>query len=290
MFERFYKLVRNSIRKFTVEGISTYASQASFFIILSIFPFILILLTLIKYTPIDEFFLLSQALKIMPAPLDPLIETIIRELYESTAGSTLLPVSALLALWSSSKGLLAMIRGMNSIYRISDRRNFFLLRLVATLYTVVFLAAILVTLVLLVFGRSIYDYIGNNLVLLHEFIQIVLEQRSIISFCILVFLFLIVYKFMPAKHHAFFVLLPGSLFSAFGWMAASYFFSVYLEHFPYLAYTYGSLTTFILLMLWIYADMYILFLGAQLNISLNRRMEILSNLKRDRRTAAKQKQ
>jgi membrane protein len=264
MLKKIFETGKRFFFKIAGDNISTYSAQASFFIILSVFPFIMLLLTSIKYTKISKALLLSLALKIMPDPIDPLIVSIIDELYRN-AGSALVSISVILAIWSASKGVLSMIRGLNNIYHFDDKRNYFVIRFLSAVYTLIFLVAIVVSLLLLVFGRSIYARIEETSFTLYGLIGFFLRQRLIISIIILTFLFLVIYRVLPSQKYSFKSLLPGALFSALGWIISSYLFSIYFKYFPN-SYTYGSLSTFIILMLWIYAGMYILFIGAEINL------------------------
>ena len=64
------------------------------------------------------------------------------------------------------------------------------------------------------------------------------------------------------------VQLMGAAFSAVGWMIVSWIFSVYLDIFKGFSSMYGSLTTIVLIMLWLYFCMYILLLGGEVNVIL----------------------
>lgn len=264
MLLRIFNSLKGFLIKLEEDHVNAYSAQASFFMILSVFPFTMLLLTLIKYTKLSKSLLLSQAVIIMPDALDPLVISIIDELY-AKASTAVISLSAIVAIWSASKGVLSMIKGLNSVFDVDDKRNYFVVRFIATIYTSLFLFAIIVSLTLLVFGRQIYRYLEDSATVIYRIIGFVINQRLLLSVCILTLLFLIIYKALPAKKFSFFSLLPGALFSALGWIILSFGLSIYMKYFNF-SYTYGSLTTFILLMLWMYIGMSILFIGAEINI------------------------
>lgn len=285
MLKRVFKNVKEFILKITNDDISTYSAQSSFFIMLSLFPFIMLLLTLVKYTILSKSLLLSVAVNITPDVLDPLIISIIDELYSNLAGSALISISAILALWSASRGILSIIKGLNRILEIDDKRNYFVLRFIASIYTVLFIIAILLSLIILVFGRSIYRSLKDTSALLYDVVGFFVNQSTVTSIVILTLLFLVIYKALPAKKSSFALLIPGSLFTAIGWMISSYFFSLYLKLSPNFSYIYGSLSMFILLMLWIYIGMYILFLGCEVNKYFQGQMKSLVNRIKNRKNS-----
>ena len=96
-----------------------------------------------------------------------------------------------------------------------------------------------------------------------------LETRIIITPIVLVAFSLMIYKFLPNRRDKFRYQLPGAMFSAVGWMIISWIFSVYLDVFKGFSSMYGSLTTIVLIMLWMYFCMYCILLGGELNVLLN---------------------
>lgn len=281
MFKCIYSIIKNLLVKLDHDNVSTYSAQASFFIVLSLFPFTMILLTLIKYTPLTEAFLLAQAQEIFPDAIKPLILEIIVQLFQSSGGA-MVSFSIIIAVWSASRGVLAIVKGLNSIFEVNDKRNYFIVRFISSIYTSVFLVAIIASLCLLVFGQKIYSSLEDKATVLHDIIGFILQGRLLFSICLLTLLFLVIYRALPAKKHPYLTHLPGALFSALGWIISSAGLSYYIEIFPNFSYAYGSLQTFILLMLWIYIDMYILFLGAEINIFFKREFDALFRWMKER--------
>ncbi len=257
--------IRLFLKRLKDDDISAYSAQAAFFIILSSVPFILLLLTIIKYTPLTEDMFTNFLLNIMPNSLDGFVEAFINQLYSSASG-TVISITAIATLWSAGKGVLSIIRGMNSIHHISETRNYFLLRAVSAIYTVLFLFAIILILAILVFGNFLYGLLGKHAPLIHEFLGLFINQKVIIAILMLVLFFICVYKIAPDKEYTLFNHLPGSIFSALTWYAFSYFFSIYVDNFSKITSMYGSLSTIAILMLWLYFCMYLMFIGGEINV------------------------
>ena len=263
--KKIYTYIRDFSRQLTLDHVNAYASQSSFFMIIAIFPLLMLLLTLIRYTPVTEQDLIKTTLAIMPDTLDPLIEQIIGEMY-SQSNFAILSITAVTALWSASKGILAIIRGLNSVFGIDEKRNYFHLRIVASFYTIVLLLLIVLSLGFMVFGNSVLRLFSRNMPLLYELVEFIISLRGIYIPIIFTIAFVNVYRIVPNRQYSFFDHLPGALFTSLGWIIFSYVYSIYIDNFASSTYIYGSLTTVVLLMLWIYICMYILFMGAEINI------------------------
>ncbi len=235
---RLYHDCKNMIRKYIDDEMSVYAAQASFFIILAAFPFFMLLLSLIDFIPVlQESDLLEGVVDILPDNLDALAITVIHDVQKSSSAA-LLSVSAIAALWSASKGMLSIERGLNRAYGIEVRRNYLIRRLVCSGYTLLFTFSCAIS--LLFFG---------------------------ISSLVMMFLFLLAfYVILPYQKQRISQQVPGALFTAIGWTVFSYAFSFYFRYFENYIPTYGSLTAIILMMLWLYFCICILFFGAEINV------------------------
>ena len=141
--------------EFVKDEITVYAAQASFFIVLSFFPFIMILLTVIQLVPtISQADLLLVISRLFPEKVYPLVESIVTDLY-TTAPAAILSVTTIVTIWSASRGMMGIERGLNRIINCSKRRNYVISRLINSGYTVVFILVCIMSLVLMVFGTSL---------------------------------------------------------------------------------------------------------------------------------------
>lgn len=260
-----YYMVKAFLKKLREDNVSAFAAQTAFFVILSFLPFLMFLLTLLKFLPIDTAALLSTVSSVFPPQLHEFIGLILGEVMQKTSG-TLLSISVVTALWSASRGILVIIRGMNAVYGNNETRNYFLLRLLSVCYTLLFAVVLILTLVLLVFGNQIYLYIQGRVPLLEHAAFLIISLRTVVSFLVLSVFFWALYVFVPnrrSRHVT--VELPGALLGAAGWMGFSYLYSFYIDHLSNFSAMYGSLTAIVLCMIWLYACMYILFIGGELN-------------------------
>ena len=265
MVKATYKLIRLFDRKIQDDHIQAYSAQAAFFIIISFFPFIMLLFTIVKYFPITESSMLELFSLIFPSGVNSMVVSIVTQIYDTTVSGTLIPVTAITTLWSAGKSFLAIMRGLNVVYEIRETRDYFFLRAISALYTLIFAVMVIITMLLFVFGNRLYLWIERQFPVLMDMALVIISLRTIVGLVTLVVFFLLIYVVIPNRKTNIMKELPGALLSAAGWMGFSYAFSYYIDNFSNFSATYGSLTAIVLFMLWMYFLMYILFIGAECN-------------------------
>ncbi len=251
----------NRVRK---DNISVYSAYGTLFIILSVIPFMMLLLTLIQYLPITEAQLVSIIENILPEAVDPVFRFIVTDL-NITFPTTLLSVTAVFTLWSASKGVLGIFRGMNSVYHSFEHRNYIWLRIICLFYTIAFYVIVLFTLILMVFGEQLQVLLIHQFQWLGRFDQLISFLRLLLSILLQTFFFMIIYKVFPDRKASIWTQIPGALVSSVGWMLFSYAFSIYIKYFSGYSRMYGSLTTVMLAILWMYVCICIILFGGELN-------------------------
>ena len=257
------KKIKNITDKIAEDHISAYAAQSAFFIMLSLVPILLLLMTLVRFTPITQADIMAAAYELFPKTVSSTIISIVNEVYSQTG--TAISVSLLVVLWSAGKGVLAISNGLNTIRGQVETRNYIFLRLRAAIYTVLFLLAIILSLVFLGFGNSISMLVNKYIPVFQYVMDFIIETRTIIMILVLIVFSLSIYMFLPNKRRRLRSQFPGAIFTAFGWTLASFIFSVYMDIFKGFSNMYGSLTTIVIIMLWLYFCMYVMLLGGEMN-------------------------
>lgn len=266
MINATFKLIGLLSRKIRDDNVGAFSAQAAFFIIISFFPFIMLLFSIVQHFTFGEATMLDIFTQIFPNAVDPMIVSIITEIYKTASSSTLISLTAISALWSAGKGFLAIMKGLNSVYEIKETRNYFFLRATSALYTLIFAIMLIATMVLFVFGNRLYVWIEQRLPVLTNMALIIISLRTIVGLFTLLVFFLMIYVVIPNRKTKIMSELPGAMICAGGWMAFSYAFSYYIDNFSNYSSMYGSLTAIVLFMLWMYFCMYILFIGAEFNL------------------------
>jgi membrane protein len=244
--------------------IPVYAANACYFLAISIFPALLLLLASLRYTPLSATDLIRLLEGILPGALMGAAESlIVSTYYNSSAG--LLSISALAALWSASRGIHGLLTGLNRIYGVSEDRGWLFTRFISVLYTFVFLGVLLLTLVVHVFGGTILKLLPISHSPLLRILTGLLDFRGILLLAVQTLVFMLMFAFLPNGRNKLRDTVPGALVSSLGWLVLSGGFSVYVERFASLRNIYGSVYTIALAMLWLYFCLSILFFSAAFN-------------------------
>lgn len=240
------------------------AAQLAYFFLLSLFPFLLFLINLIGYFPVDEEMVIQAIGDYAPPAVIQLIQTNVGNLLNVQNGG-LLSIGIVGTLWAASNGVNAITKALNRAYLIEPKRSFIIYRLFAMLITITMFLVVIVALLLPVFGRMIGEYLFSWVGWSDEFVQLWQTLRwgtsSVIFFIVLTFL----YKFAPRRKVYFKHVVWGALFSTVCWQIVSWGFSYYVSSLRNYSATYGSLGTVIVLMIWFYLFGMIVIIGGVLN-------------------------
>ncbi len=253
--------------KYSEDEMTVYAAQVTFFIILSAVPFIMLLLTVIQLIPsVSNADLLELVVSLTPADYKSLAFRAVNDLYLKSP-ATMVSVTALMALWSSGRGMFSVARGLDRVHGREGKRSYVVSRLVCSGYTVVFILVCVMSLGILVFGRTLQAFLETHLPVVAEITGHVINFRALWAAMVLMVFFLGIYTFVPDRKLSLKDQVPGAVFSTLGWLGFSLAFSLYFTHFGgwNYSYMYGSLAAIVLFLLWLYFCMCILFMGAEVN-------------------------
>lgn len=265
MRKKIWAIITDFMNNIAKKNIGAYAASTAFFSFISTIPALVLVCYILPYTPLTQVDLLLAIQEIMPDTVLPMISQIVSEVYKEQ--TLAISISTILLIWTAGKGMMALIQGLNVINDEEEKRNYFVVRLVASLYTLGMIVAILVSLFLMVFGETIFEELKAYLILVPYVsiaIEILINFRSLVVIGILTIVFTFIYWLVPNKKMRYKKQLPGALFAAVLWYAFSYVFSLYVDIFHGFS-VYGSLTFVVVIMLWFYFCMYIILIGAQIN-------------------------
>jgi len=240
--------------------IPVYAAYTGYFIMLSVFPMLVLLLGLLRYTGLSADTLTEFLRGVIPEALMLSAKRLIHSTYQNIT-PTVISVSALAALWSASRGIHGLMTGLNTICGTNQTRPWLWARMVSVVYTVLFLAVLLLTLILSVFGRALLRSFPGS-----PFLQIlgrVVSLRFPVLLTVQTALFSAI--FMACRRSRIRQVLPGAVLASLGWLIFSGLFSVYVERFRGYTSVYGSVYGVALTMLWLYICLSIVFYGGALN-------------------------
>ena len=253
--------------KFAADEMTVYAAQASFFTIIAAFPFIMLLLTVVQIVPsVSQGELMEFILALVPVGYKSVAFRVISDL-SLKSPATMISVTAITALWSSSRGMMSIAKGLNRVQGKVEKRWYIVKRLICSGYTIVFILVCVLSLGLLVFGTTIQNFVLRQFPLIARVTQHIISLRTLLALAFFMFVFAGIYTYVPDRKLSLKSQLPGAMFTTAGWILFSMAFSLYFKLFGgnNFSYMYGSLTAIVLLMLWLYGCICVLFFGAELN-------------------------
>lgn len=250
-----------------------YAAQASYFVIVSIIPFICLLISAFSFFIPADIYSVFEAYA-LPDEVEAVIRNVIDQLL-ATQKVSLLSISAVIALWTASRGMDSIRIGLERVYHERPSRGFLKLQMKSLASTIILLLVLLGNAVFAIFGGAIAEVLHMTPVFNG------LMYLSIpILFVTMCTAFTIIYAFVGKIGKArwrerILQHLPGAVFTTVGWMLFSYGFALYIHYFPSASAIYGSLTALCLLLLWVYVCVIILLVGAEVNKLILRKKGIL---------------
>lgn len=260
ILERFSPLVRY----LSGQKIGIHAAGAGYFIVLSVFPLLVLILALLRYTGLQVETLTDLVSGFLPEALIPSAKRLIVSTYRNTSGAVV-SLSALTGLWSASRGVYGLLTGLNAIYGVQENRGYIYTRGISVFYTFLFLLMLLATLILNVFGTTLLQWLPFENLTLLQFLWEIVDWRFILMLLLQTGLFTAMFMALPNRKTTFRESLPGALLASVGWLVFSDLFSIYVENFSGYANIFGSVYAVALSMLWLYFCISIVFYGGALN-------------------------
>lgn len=256
--------IKSLIFRFNDDEITSLASQLAYSFILAFFPFLIFLLTLVGYSGIKSETVMVSLSSILPGSVYELVARIVGEVVSARNGN-LLSISIIAALWSSSAGFGAVIRGLNKAYDEKETRGYIKVQIMNILCTIALALIIIFTFVLLVFGEVLGNFLGCCFKLSHYYLMLWDIVRYAITIISMIFVFACLYHYTPCRRLGWREVMPGALFSTAGWLLSSLAFAFYINKFSNYSRLYGSIGAVFILMTWLYISSVIILMGGELN-------------------------
>lgn len=267
MIRKIAKYIKNLIFRFRDDEVMSLASQLAYSFIFAFFPFLIFLITLIGYSSINSEDILIGLNKILPYNALQLIENTIVEVVENRNGH-LLSLSLIFTIWSAAGGFNAVIRGLNKAYGETECRSILKLQIVSILCTFGVAMVIILTILFLVFGGILGNFLAFKLGLSYLFKTIWDVTRYIVITLATIFIFSAVYHYTPCKRLTWKEVIPGAVFTTIGLIVVSMGFAFYVNNFANYSRIYGSIGAVIILLTWLFLISIVIIMGGELNATL----------------------
>lgn len=245
-------------------AIPIHSAYTSFFLVLSIFPSLMLLLGLLKYTDIQLEDLTAFLEGFLPQALLPTAQALMKASYQGSTGAVV-SVSAITALWSASRGMYGMVGGLCAIYGSCNARGYWHRRISSVVYTFLFLVVLVLTLIAHIFGTAILDYLWMTTSPTLMVVMSIIDLRFVLLLLLQTSLFTAMYALLSGQRRPARDCFPGAVVASLGWLLFSKLFSLYVEYFSDYSNVFGSIYALALGMLWLYFCICIVFYGSALN-------------------------
>ena len=252
------------IKKIGDDDIFALGAQLAYYMVLSFIPFLMFLMTLVGFSHLNSDAVLNLLSNVMPTEAFNLIQSTVIEIVDREQ-TGLLWISIALAIWVSSSGFKAVIKGLNKAYGVKETRPYIKLKLISMIYTILLALIVIATLFLFVFGDVIGDFFMKVLEHPEVIYYIWNILRYVVVILIMILFFMFLYNATPCVRLGWLEVIPGAVITTLGWISISYIFAYYVNNFSNYSRLYGSLGAVFMFMTWMFITSMILILGGEIN-------------------------
>ena len=261
-----FGVTKEAAKEFGKDDMNTHAAALTYRLLLSLFPFLIFILTLLGALDMEEFInsILDEARIALSADLYTQFETILTQV-QSGANGGLLSFGLLLALWSAAGGVRSVMHALNVAYDVEEERPLVRKYLVSIVFTIGLAVILLAAIVFMFLGPQSIEWLAGQIGLGEVFINVWTWLRFPAAIMLMVLAVALIYYFFPNVDQPFRIVSPGSLIAVIVWVIATLGVSFYLSNFGNYNATYGSLAGVIALLFYFFISSAILLLGAEVN-------------------------
>lgn len=274
------KKINHIFAKLNYSRLSSKAAEVAFFLTMSIFPFLMFTVSTVAYVPVLQITKYVDMIEqVIPVKAIGFVDLVVKSAVEKR-NTHYMVVSFCLTMWTFSRAVKALIKGMNSAFYSLETRSFLKVMMISMIFTLMLLVLIFTSMILLVYGEKIgvviFSYLGFDKV----FFNLWNITRYAIGTIATIIVFTLLYKYTPNINLSVKKVAPGAIFATFGWFLMSYLYSFYTNNFSNYSAIYGSFREIIVLLTWLYFSSWVIVIGYEINARLyrrrKRRLEITS--------------
>lgn len=272
----FWLLLDYLSKKFDKDHIAAYSAQATFYLMLSVAPFVMMVCLVSRLLPFNEQMLLRLVRLLIPEGYQEIGISLVDGYYNENINSFWAKlVMIVFLIWSVSRLIQALINGFNMTYCITETRSQTIIRLIGCVYSVALCLLIVILIGLYAVGTRVTDYIVSLFPKIALLDLIMTVTRNLAAPLLMLLIFWLSYIMLPSRRtRRLRDELPGALMTAVVWRVVAGLYSTALygsvERYSYV---YGSLAGVVMILLWLYFCVYCWFLGGELNWFLAERRE-----------------
>jgi YihY family inner membrane protein len=275
--------VKRTVREFRVDNLSDWAAALTYYSVLSVFPALLLLVSLVDLAGQGTIEALLENLgKVAPGSVNDILANAIRNLQQTRGSAGVLAlVSLATALWLASRYIAAFMRASNAIYDVPEGRPVWKTLPIRIGVTVVVMVLLALSAVAVVATGGVADRLGRLLGIGSAAVTAWNILKWPVLLLVVSFMFALLYWASPNARQPFRWVNPGGILAVVVWMLASAGFAIYVANFGSYNKTYGSLASVIIFLVWLWLSNTAILLGAELNAELERGRAIAAGHPRD---------
>jgi len=270
--KKFVSFARALYNKIKENEILLLSTQLTYRLIFALFPFIIFLISMVGYFDIDAETLLDETFAVFPLQIAQVINDVIHDVVD-TRNPSILSTSLLLSIFTVANGFNSIMRGVNKVYAQQDSRNVVVRWLYSTLLVIALAFAIITSLLVVIYGDTIYGVIYRHFDPASLFSAIFGFAGLLITVAIMLATIILIYRLSLGKKQSIVSLLPGAMLTIVVWAISSSAFNFYINNFSRYSLVYGSIASIFITMLWLNIISATILIGAQANALLHVRRD-----------------
>lgn len=262
-FRSFLHLIKCFLKKMSADRLDVYSAQSAFYLVMGLIPILMLMLMLLRFTPLDEEMILDALSQIMDVTVMGYVEQVVGNVYHGSVG--ILSFATVTSLWVASRAILGLTNGLNSIRRVRENRNILFLMFRSMVYTLLLIVLFVMALGILVASVKVNRVLLNAFPIFNGINAGTRWLLSLLGLVLMMMIFTMLYVVLPNGKRRFRSQMPGAIFTTLAWTIYTWIYSIYLGLASNLSIVYGGLASAMGTMLWLYFCLYLFFFGAEIN-------------------------
>jgi membrane protein len=268
-----FAALKRTFKQFSEDNVSDWAAALTYYGILSIFPGVLVLVSLLGMLSDNGQKTVQDAVtKLSPNDqLNSLVDTVLTQVKDPGTAGLAAIIGIVVAFWSASGYIAAFMRASNAIYDVPEGRPIWKTLPIRVGVTAVVGVMLIISAAIVIFTGDIAKVVGDQIGLGDAAVTTWNIAKWPVLIILISLMFAILYWASPnAKTGGFRWVSPGGIFAVLLWVIASAAFAIYLANFANYNKTYGTLGGVIAFLVWLWISNIAIMLGAELDAELER--------------------
>lgn len=261
-----WAVLKQLVRRTIDHTVPDRAAQLAYYFLFAVFPMLAFMVTLAAYLPVENAVsrLIQRASYVMPDEMVTMLEDQLNSLLHQSR-PRILTIGFLVAWWSASRGVNALRDALNLAHDVKESRPFWKTQGLSLLLTAAGALLLVLGVTGMVFGGKAGYWLAHRLNVGSEYLRFWAWLRWPIVAVLLMLSLALTYYLLPDVKQRFRFLTLGSALSTIAWLAATWGFTKFVEHFGKYDVTYGAIGGVIVLLTWLYISGFLYIMGGEIN-------------------------